>query len=78
MRFMLTAAAIAVSSFIVSTSANAQAMYQAGGPAQLSGGMCQVSAGGDLNYGYVTSCPKPAAAPKKKMSAKKTPGKKKS
>lgn len=70
MRFVLTAAAIAISGLVVS-SANAEPTFVQGGPVK-QGNMCQVStSGGDAYFGYMTPCApeaKPAKAKKKMKS----------
>lgn len=69
MRYMLTAAAIAMISFAALSPASAEPTFVQGGPSRV-GNMCNISTnGGDSMYGYVTPCaPAPVAAKKRKKS----------
>jgi hypothetical protein len=54
---LFAAAALAVCGFAASTAANAQVVYQAGGPTKI-GNMCQVITDdrGDQSFGYYEPC----------------------
>jgi hypothetical protein len=60
---LIAAAALAVCGFVASTAANAQVIYQAGGPLKI-GNMCKVATDqrGDDSYGYYEPCGEQAVA----------------